>query len=555
MRLLLRARAFEGRRRRWAVGSVAATTVVVLAGGLTPPVGDAAAPQPVEAAPSAQSAQQAATLGFQVQLGPEQRLIGPTGEVDVPYFSERYPTGKLFGVAGTSRSKFWQSANNARISRPRQVLDRGGVGKFDECGVWMMSIQKITAQRWLGFYHAESKGTADDCDHVADTTIWRMGLAETTNGGRTWNKNPGSVNYPNNVILTGTGTGVSSSGSGRHAGNGRVVKLGSWYYMFFQAAHGAHPEEPGVYVARAKVADQGMEWKKYYCITATNCGFTQPGIGGKATPITRISEKARYVSWNSYLKRWIGLDASGKNGFRLYASEPVTGDVTSGKQETALMSWEGSVDIYAPVSTPGDPKVDQWGGHTRGKRSKQLYAYPSILGTTEGPTRNTHSWQSGQTFYIYYMKLFPGDKFNARYLFRRKVTLKPSANPMNRVELTVYKDKRSGKRRGTTEAPKLKSFRRVGQSGFLLSHAKPGWKQVFECARRGDFALYAGLKCKRGWTKYRRVGWIRATKGQGASVPVFRCYDRRKRSHFVAPSPKCAGAKREMRIGFALRSQ
>lgn len=558
--MLLRARgALPGRRRR-AVGTLATASVVLVAGLVAAPDGGAVSPRgsltPPQAgvAQSASRAVAAASLGFQVQLGPEQRLIGPTGEVDIPYYSERGRDGKLFGVAGTSRAKFWRTANNTHLSHPRLVLDRGRAGRFDECGVWMMSIQKVTRTNWLGFYHAESKGTSSDCDHVADTTVWRMGVATTTDAGRTWRKRGfgGTHSYPDNVILTGTGS-TKTTGR-RHAGNGRVVRIGNFYYMFFQAAHSDEPDLPGVYVARAPVSGKGFGWQKYYCPppTALNpdpaCGFTEPGIGGRATPLDRINEKSRYVSWNGFLKRWIGLDASGRGGFRLFASERVGGTVTPAAQVNAALTWKGSTDIYAPVSTPNDLRVDQWGGHTRGPGSKQLYAYPSILGERGDSSR------SGKTFYIYYMKLFPGDKFNARYLFRRKVTLKASAHPMNRVQLTVYKDRRSGKRRATTEAPKLKSFRGVGSAGYLLSHPANGWRQVFDCKRRTDFALFVG-DCKTGWQRYRRVGWIRTTRTPAASIPVYRCFDRRKNSHFVATRPGCAGARKEVRLGFALRPQ
>jgi len=538
------------RQRRRAVALAAAVTLAVTIAVLATPNSGAATDEP----DSATSAR-AVTLGFQVQLGPERRLIGPTGEIDVPYFSERDADNKLFGVAGTSRTKVWKAANNTRLSKPRLILDRGGAGKFDECGVWLMSIQKITAQKWIGFYHAENKGGADTCNHIADTTVWRMGLAETTNGGRTWDKSPGTISYPNNVILTGKNS-TATTGT-QHAGNGRVVKLkvGSshYYYMFFQAAHGEHTANPGVYVARALVKSDGMPgvFKKWLCtdppLGSPSCGWNGDGIGGDATPISGISEKARYISWNSYLKKWIGLDASGKIGFRLFATDEAPG-TDEASAASVVMDWAGNTPIYAPVSSPTDPNVDQWGGSTRTSKSRQLYAYPSILGNTGDSVR------SGKSFYIYYMKLFPGDKFDARHLFRRKVTLVRTSTPLNRVELTIYRDRKSGKRRASTEAPKAKSYRRIDAAGYLLSHTSTGFKQVYDCTRRGDYALHLG-RCKTGWKQYRRVGWISTSKTGVASVPVFRCFDKSKRSHFVATKSGCGGAKKEARIGFALRSQ
>ena len=159
---------------------------------------------------------------------------------------------------------------------------------------------------------------------------------------------------------------------------------------------------------------------------------------------------------------------------------------------------------------------------------------------------------TGKSFFIYYVKLFPGEKFTHRYLFRRKVTVVKSDTALNRVELTTYRNGK-GKRFSLTEASKDKRFRRIGASGHLLSHSTAGWKPVFDCSRRGDRALFV-VKCKKGWKPIRRVGFVHPTKTGQASVPVFRCFDRRKKSHFASSSAKCGGAKREVRLGFALRS-
>lgn len=529
-------RAWRPERRR----SVALALVVSLASTIamvaTPGSG------PATAAPAVvPSAAPAGSLGFTVQLGPEERLIGPTGYIDVPYFSERNAKRKLFGIGGTSRPMTFKSRNNARLTGGRLIkgLDRGPAGSFDECGVWLMSIQKISRRHWLGFYHAENKGGAATCNHIEDTTVWRMGLAETTNGGKSWQKK--------GVILTGTNATATTGTT--HAGNGRVVKLGSWYYMLFQTAHGRHPENPGVYVARAPVSAKGRGWQKYYCHPATTlphrdayCAFDEPGVEGKSTKISGLGEKARYVSWNTALQRWIGLDASGRHGFTLYASDQPTGAQTN---ENVLMKWAGSTEIYPLVSNDEDTHVDQWGGSTRGITAKQLYAYPSILGA------DGNSFTSGNTFYIYYMKLFPGDKFDRRYLFRRKATLKiGGSDQLNRVALTTYLRKSDGRRRTTTERPELSAFKPRGTNGYMLAEPLDGFRQVFECSKRGDYLLRAN-KCGRGERAYRRVGYLSATENNliGATVPIYRCFDKAKKNHY-AQRDGCRGAKKDGRLGY-----
>jgi hypothetical protein len=549
----MQSRAISVVRARWLLG-LAAVVAATLSVSLLQSTGGAAT-APAASAPATAEVAAGAELGFAVQLGPEQRVTGPTDQGDNPYFSERRG-GKLRGFFGTSRTIEWLSHNNTRLTNSRIILDRGGAGKFDQCGAWMQgSVQKLTSSHWIAFYHAEGKGPGEDtCDHYGDTTVWRMAMAETTNGGKTW-KRP---NYPNNVVVTGVGatrrTGVTN------AGTGRVVKVGNYLYMFFKTAHGPNPGPSGIQIARASVSSEGApgSWKKYYCHPATllepaYCAFDEPGVGGRSTQIGGISEKARYIAWNSALDRWIGFDASGKRGFRLYASEVGVGASDDVQRGDALFDADGNPkkwmnwsDIYPLVSTATDKFVDQWGGDIRNRRSKQLYAYPSIGGV------DGSSWLTGNTFYVYYVKLFPGDKFTHRYLFRRKVTVFPNSAALNRVELTTYKNGK-GKRFSSTEAPKDKSYRRVGQTGYLLGHGKAGWKQVFDCARRGDHALYA-TQCRTGWSPVRRVGFVHPTKTGIAGVPVYRCYDRQKNSHFASTRIGCAGERREARIGFALRS-
>jgi hypothetical protein len=492
------------------------------------------------------------SLGFAVQLGPEQRITGPTDQGDNPFFAEKRG-GKLYAYFGTSRTIEWRFSKG-RLSNSRIVLNRGGAGKFDECGAWMQgSIQKYP-DKWVAFYHAEGKGPgSDECDHYGDTTVWRMARAVSANGGKTWTR-PG---YPNNVVVAGVGATASTGNT--NAGTGRVVKVGSYFYMFFKTAHGPNPGPSGIQVARAPVSSEGApgSWKKYYCHPATllepaYCAFDEPGIGGKSTQIGGISEKARYIAWNSALNRWIGFDASGKRGFRLYASEVGVGATAEARQKSALLDgdglpkkWMNWTDVYPLVSTSTDKYVDQWGGDIRNRRSKQLYAYPSIGGL------DGSSWLTGNSFYVHYVKLFPGDKFTHRYLFRRKVTVVPNSTALNRVELTTYKNGK-GQRRSSTEAPKEKAFHRVGPTGYLLSHGGvAGWKQVFDCSRRGDHALFAE-KCKIGWRAVRRVGFVKAKKSGVANVPVYRCVA--KRRHFAANTRRCGGGKREALIGWALRS-
>src|SRR5436190_14402095 len=143
--MLSRARLFS--RSRWQLGLVAVVAAALPVSLLSPSEGAASAPAPAaSSAASSHAARAADPIGFAVQLGPEQRLMGPTGEGDNPYFSERRG-GKLYGYFGTSRTKEWLSRNNTRLTHPRIVLDRGRPGRFDDCGAWMVGpFMKLTGR-------------------------------------------------------------------------------------------------------------------------------------------------------------------------------------------------------------------------------------------------------------------------------------------------------------------------------------------------------------------------------------------------------------------------
>jgi|GEM_PF-3523304 len=543
--------------RRGRRGLLALVTGVVAFSLLAAP----SSPVSARSGPEQAAAAAVATkLGFAMQLGPEERVIGPTRDVDVLYFSERDARNRLIGFAGTSRTYVWKSHNNRRISNKRLIIDRGGRGTFDECGAWLNgSIVKLNSRHWLGWYHAESKGPRESaCDRVRDTVVFRVGFVETRDGGRTWRKTR-NKNLGHSVVLTGTGTKANPSAPNPGSVNGgspRVLKVDDFYYMFFMAGE---PGSQATHVARAPISSQGRPgtWQKWFCHPATvlkaaYCAFDEPAIGGKSSPVKGLAAKARYVTWNSYLGRWIGFSGTGKDGFRMFASTPVTGAATEPARETSLLnlskdssSWSVSDPFYAPVSYPDDPLVDQWGTHVRNRKSKLLYAYPSMLGATGS------SSATGKSFYVYYVKLYPGDNFDERYLFRRKVTVLKTATGANRVALTTYKTS-TGKLRTSTDMPKSKAYRRVAGAGYLLGAEEDGSRQVLECTRRLDAALFTG-GCKKGWAPYRRAGWIYPQRSIEAPVPIFRCFNRRTRSHFASSSPRCNGlGVREVSLGFGL---
>lgn len=476
--------------------------------------------------------------GFVVQIGPEERVFGPSGMVDFPFFSERTPSGKLVGFISNNDSYRTVSRRNAKLVKPKVILRRGGIGKFDKCGAWLIgSVYKVTAQRWVAAYHAEAAGRGDNnrCIYNDESVVASIGLAESNDGGTTWRK-PG---YPHNRIITQDR--ALSGARGEDATMGRLLKMGNYLYLFYGATNRGDPDAKQLQVARSHVNDLGRPgtWFKYFCkprlVGGCEPTWTEPGLGGRSTPIKGIDAKARWLVPNTFLQHHIAFYASGKKGFRLYVSN---------NADTALpMSWTGSIPIYPPVSTERDRLVDQWG--TRTARSKQLYAYPSVVSVTGDS--NT----SDQTFYVYYVKLFPGGGFPERYLMRRKIVLSTTSSGAHRVALTTYFSKQDGRRHTSTERPQQASYRPQSTDGYLAGQRVDGYRQVFDCKRRADFVLRLD-RCALGESPVRRVGWISPDPTISATVPIYRCYNVRKRNHFASTDRRCLGFRKETRLGFGL---
>jgi hypothetical protein len=478
---------------------------------------------------------------FEVQLGAEERVAGPSGAIDSTYFSEKdATTGRLVGYMGNATTYRYETSGNTRLAQGKVALQKGAVGTFDGCGAWLSSVYQVTKTHWVGWYHAEAPGADDKglCDYADASTVWRVAFAESFDAGKTWKK----PSYPNNKVLT-QDTALNGPIT-EDAGNPRVIRVGDYLYMFFQAATsntGAGSIRQ-LNVARAPLSSLGKpgSWKKYYCTPQLfgdpKCDFTEPGIGGRSTAMSNISAPARFVSYNSYLGRYIAPLATGRWGFSLRIADNGPAD--------DFRTWASAATIYPAVSTTTDTTVDQWG--TRTASSRQLYAYGSVLGA------DGNSTTTGRVFYLYYVKVFPKAGFTQRNLFRRKVTLvRTDGIPSNRVQLTTYVDGK-GHRRTTTELPQSTAYHVQSNAGSLLAVARDGWKDVYDCsATKGD-AYLRTTACPAGTQAVRRIGYVSPTRTALATVAIYQCWDKRTARHFSSNSGKCSGARKIGVLGYGL---
>lgn len=490
-----------------------------------------------------------------VQLSQEERVIGPTQLTDNGFFVEQNANNKRKGYVSnqdtyrfdlgdktdlpnvpTSQSKLKKHVILKRDARPKQGTSERK--KFDQdelrglhpdrCGAWVLSAiyddpLKKDPQHKVGWYHAE-----DRCNYDIGETHMTTSFMKSTDGGKTWKK----PKYPHNQILTAD---RSLQGDPRtdDTANGRIILQNGYYYMIY-GAFASEDSNLQVHLARSKQTEGGRPgtWWKWYCNDEGACDFDnaknwkQPGIGGKTTAIKNIASSMRFASFNRYLKRYIAFQAHG-NGFQMSAS--VGKDLTKWQRKTEI--------LYPAVTDSSDYTVNNWnyGGDSKQCKNKQgvvkpypckqLYAYTSIVGL-KGDGEAT-----GQEFYLYYVKRYPGENFDQRYLLRRKVTfIYPTDRPApqsSRVELVMYQNN-EGHTRITTELPEYKLGYKVKRSiGYLRTTPTDGYDPLFECVTstgryytvryrviapydvpaKPSSADIPPTKCRGGDTLIRRIGW------------------------------------------------
>lgn len=496
-----------------------------------------------------------------VQLGPEEYVAGPTDAHDTTYFTERDDKGRWYGFTGNGTS-FVIPLNEKNmlpesplqrdkkdIPKHRVILDADTAAPRnvddpkhpDTCGAWIIGAVYKNPKKsghWIGWYHGERNCLRGNLTG-GDRTHMTMGYAESFDSGKTWKK----TGYPNNRIITAD-RALENNGALNDTGNGRVIQIGDYFYMFYQSNSAQEATATGrkIHIARSKVSDLGRPgtWKKWYCTDInkkSTCSFNQPGVGGKSTRLANEDGKNvlkdQYVTWNRYLNRYIAF-GNEKGSFRLLASE---GD--------DFLNWTSKQELIQPIPTSMDDfTVDNWNkdatpakcynkDRTKVAECKQLYGYNSIIGM------QGNSDGSGKNFYIYYLKHYAGQGFGDGYILRRKVTLQGgTATTMTaRTELALYKDAK-GRQRITSELPEpWLGYVRKSTIGYVLSNPAPGYQPLFEC-KKPDGSYYAKrikttepygvpvpgdppTKCSATDKLIRRIGWVSPVRTSEATEAIY----------------------------------
>jgi len=186
-----------------------------------------------------------------------------------------------------------------------KVLRRGGTGSFDNGGAWLYSVLRRDDRRMLGFYHAEDHRfpLSPDSRFTAYKSIARC---VSDDSGLTWSDRA--------QILTSNEAKprkAAWSGLGDHC----VVwdESRRIYFCYFQ--------EKGRLCMAASTDPEGRpgSWRKWF-----RGGFSEPGLGGRATPIPGLAGQGGgnpSVMWNTSLGRWLMVWHQWRGGLWISASD------------------------------------------------------------------------------------------------------------------------------------------------------------------------------------------------------------------------------------------
>jgi len=171
------------------------------------------------------------------RLQSPQVIDGPNNRSDTPSrafwngseFSMYVANSYIYNMRGAdtrSVSEAWDFYADDSAS-----LAPGSAGNVDDNGGWILHAEVATENTNLvrGWYHAEQ---------VRPGLIRKsMAYCESHDGGRTFQKvcpEDPARNYPNNQFITAW-TGYNGNTNADSAGDGRIVKVGKYYYCYFLA--------------------------------------------------------------------------------------------------------------------------------------------------------------------------------------------------------------------------------------------------------------------------------------------------------------------------------
>ena len=170
-----------------------------------------------------------------------------------------------------------------RFTKATKVLDKGKPSDFDNGYAGINAAVRAPSGNVLAFYHAEDQEGMKSVGHGIPGFYCSVGLAVSTDDGLTFHKR-GSV-------LSGQLAKDPNGRPDQGVGEPWVFAEPSGKYLY--AYYTSHERVDGrgvqICMARCPISDSAnpAAWKKYFA-----GGFTEPGLGGKDTPVV-VSGRAR----------------------------------------------------------------------------------------------------------------------------------------------------------------------------------------------------------------------------------------------------------------------
>ena len=380
-------------------------------------------------------------------------------------FSMYVANGWTYNMRGgdlRSVSEAWDFYYDASTS-----LAPGSSGFFDDGGAWLNHAELAPDNPNLvrGWYHAEQT-------RPPAVNLKSMAYCESTDGGRTFQKvcaEDPTRNYPSNQIITAW-TGYAGDPNQDAAGDGRIVRVGDYYYCYFQ--------QTGLgiwdtHVARSAVADHGRPgtWWKYYDPAGdggTQGTWTEPGLGGRSSSPFPVdgSIYGREMTWNDGANQFM-IDAD------WYSASPGFSGIYLAFSTDNLFGWQRAP--YPLVAYEGTwPNPASWDRDLI--PAKELHAYrgfAALDGSTDGQFPAAGSTRFGTSFWYEVTYLNPHEGFTERYLLRQKVTLSQTTSSapedqVGRVELALFRH-RDGSDDWATTYNTFGHYYKIGTLGYLCT--------------------------------------------------------------------------------------
>jgi hypothetical protein len=444
---------------------------------------------------------------IRIRVGLPRVARGPSPGIPDSKFTEiRLPDGRFRGFSASATTYAIDGPTPWAMGGPAvPVLGPGAPGSYGASGKWINHVER-SGNILLGWVH-------DETGDAPGQGLKSMSLAISKDDGLHW-EDIGQIITGKDSLTHGKVTGEGDCG----AVNGQD----GYYY-----AYCGRTRDGATIVARAPVDNPAPKhWLKYY-----NGQWGEPGLGGDATGL---------ASKSAGLARW----------------------ATTG--QTVALGWlPGGLGLFfsrdhVAFSAVREPLLDLDTGIWRRPDPSELLAYFALLDASNGGEQLGDRWMMAYTY------LQPNETFGQRYLVFRPVDVSFSPTPVSPqvgVLLARWYNKALHDHWSTT-APvpdNHGAYALEAQSGYLLTAVDPAKPsvQLEDCVSfwpgHPDHVLEVKGVCEAGhYARLRTAGWI-YQKPQAQTVPLYRCYSARDKSHFASNKADCEGlGAMERLLGYAL---